>query len=393
MKLKQKLYDLQNQKKALLEEAKGILLKDGVTDAYKAKFAEATALDGDIEAVKALIAQDEASGAPAPGLRGAMAQEGGSAENPYEKAVKSLASAARTGFKIKAAGDMMQEGVNADGGYTVPSDIVTKIIELREAEGSLLTEVTRETVSTNTGSRTIKRRSQHAGFATVAEAAKFPKLATPQFETLHYTIEKRGGYLPVTNELLADSDNNIADFVIRWFAAESRVTANKLILTELQAKTEQDLKDLDGVVKAWLGLGSGFRTSSKVYTNDDGLAWLATLKDKNGRYMLSPNPAQPYSWQLSAGPAIIPIVSYDNQILPTTGTKIPFILGDLKAAVVYWDRQLLEIRSFDQATFGELNAAEQDLTIWRGSQRDDASTLDPDAYVNGYIDTSAASGG
>ena len=49
------------------------------------------------------------------------------------------------------------------------------------------------------------RRGQHQGFATVAEAAKFGKAATPQFAVLEYSIEKRGGYLPVTNELLEDS--------------------------------------------------------------------------------------------------------------------------------------------------------------------------------------------
>ena len=37
---------------------------------------------------------------------------------------------------------MMQEGVDADGGYTVPEDIVTKIIELREARESLLEATT-----------------------------------------------------------------------------------------------------------------------------------------------------------------------------------------------------------------------------------------------------------
>lgn len=389
MNLKQKLYDLQNRKKTLLDEAKAILLKDGLTDAYKAKYDEAISLDAEIEAVKALISQEEAPGMPQPNLRGAMSQGGGTPENTMEKSIKSLASAARSGFKVKAAGDMMQEGVGADGGYTVPQDIVTRIIELREAEGSLLTEVTREKVSTNSGTRTIKKRSQRTGFATVAEAAKFPKLATPQFVTLQYTIEKRGGYLPVTAELLADSDNNISDFIMRWFAAESSVTAHRLILQKLQTKEASDLGNLDGIVKAWLGLGSAFRSSSKVYTNDDGLGWLATLKDANGRWLLSPNPSEPGVWRLAAGPAILPIVPYANDQLPTSGTKLPFILGDLKSAVVYWDRQILELRGFDQATFGALNAAEQDLIIFRGSQRDDCSILDDAAYVNGYVDTAA----
>lgn len=123
--------------------------------------------------------------------------------------MKAFAEAARSGFPTarKAAGDMMSEGVDADGGYTVPADIVTKIISLRQAKESLLDLVTVTPVKTRSGRRTIKKRGQHQGFATVAEAAKFGRTATPRFTTLSYEIEKRGGYLPVTNELLADSDN------------------------------------------------------------------------------------------------------------------------------------------------------------------------------------------
>lgn len=44
----------------------------------------------------------------------------------------------------------------------------------------------------------------------------------------------------------------------------------------------------------------------------------------------------------------------------------------------------------DVAVVGELNAFEQDLTLWRGSLRDDCTERDGDAYVNGYIDTAAA---
>lgn len=36
---------------------------------------------------------------------------------------------------------MMQEGVNADGGYAVPEDIVTAIIDRRDSKESLLGEV------------------------------------------------------------------------------------------------------------------------------------------------------------------------------------------------------------------------------------------------------------
>lgn len=54
------------------------------------------------------------------------------------------------------------------------------------------------------------------------------------------TIKKRGGYLPVINELLEDSDNNIAAIAKEWLADEARVTANKEILAVIQAKEAED---------------------------------------------------------------------------------------------------------------------------------------------------------
>ena len=41
-------------------------------------------------------------------------------------------------MSLEVARKVMQEGVDADGGYTVPVDIVAKIISLRESKESLL---------------------------------------------------------------------------------------------------------------------------------------------------------------------------------------------------------------------------------------------------------------
>lgn len=398
MELKQKKYDLMNTRKGLLDEAKVILMKDGQTEDYTAKMAEVDKLNGQIEAVDALIAQEEKSfggGEPAPegSLKGG-ALGSGAEETGYEKAVKAFAAAARAGFPTqKASGDMMQEGVNADGGYTVPEDIVTAIIERRGSKESLLDEVRVVNVNTKSGRRTFKKRSQHSGFATVAETAKYGKVATPQFETLTYEIEKRGGYLPVTAEVYEDSDANIAMLAQEWLGDEARVTANKEILEAINAKEFTDLKDLDGILKAWVGLGSAFRATSKLTTNDDGLLWLGTLKDQNGRYLLTPNPADPKQLQLCVGPYVLPVKTYDNDTIPTTGTKIPMIIGDLKEGVVYWDRRSFSVKISDTASVGNLNAFEQDLILWRGSLRDDCTQWDDEAFVNGYIDTAAEAAG
>ncbi len=389
---KQKLYTLKDERNQALEAADAAL-DAGNLEEYEAKLAEVKGFNAQIEGVEKLLREQErfAGQEPAAGHPG-LEREG--EEDGYTKAVKRFADAARSGFRVaKAAGDKMQEGVEADGGYTVPQDIVTRIISLRDSKESLLREVRVIPVTTKSGRRTFKKRGQHTGFSTVAEAAKFGKTATPQFTTISYDIEKRGGYLPVTNELLEDSDSNIAAVAEEWLGDEARVTANKEILTIVATNDSTDLKDLDGILTAWVGLGSTFRSTSKLYTNDDGLAWLGTLKDTTGRYLLSPNPAEPKQLQLCVGPYILPVKTYDKDTMPSTGTKIPLILGDLREGIAYWDRRQFAIKVSDVATVGELNAFEQDLTIWRGSLRDDCTAWDEKAWVNGYIDTAAGAGG
>lgn len=382
---KQTLYQLKSDRAEAVNAADTALAEKRLED-YNAEMEKVKAFNGQIEQVEKLLAERERFGEPAPAPAGAPVVEQETEAKGYEAAVKSFAAAARAGFpKTKAAGNLMQEGVDADGGYTVPQDIVTRIINLRGAKESLLDEVTVIPVTTKSGRRTIKKRGQHQGFATVEELGKMGKAATPQFTTLSYEIKKRSGYLPVTNELLEDSDNNIAAVVEEWLGDESRVTSNKEILAVIKKKASQDLKNLDGILTAWVKLGSAFRATSKLITNDDGLLWLGTLKDGNGRYLLTPNPADSKQLRLCIGPHVLPVKTYDNETIPTVDGKIPMILGDLKEGVVFWDRRQFSVRTFDQAVVGDFNAAEQDVTIWKGSQRDDCTQRDDGAFVNGYI--------
>ena len=395
----QELLELKHKRAEKLAQGKELLAKKDL-EGHKALMAEIDSLNAEIEAVEKQLDLEtqfsEADDGPASKVYAPGPE--GEGEDGYAQAVKSFAAAARNGFQVAKADTAptghMREGSDSDGGYTVPEDIVTKIITLREAKESLLGEVRVVNVTTKNGRRTIKKRGQHQGFATVAEAAKFGKTATPQFTVLEYEIEKRGGYLPVTNELLADSDNNIAAIVEEWLADEARVTANNEILAVIQAKTAKDLKDLDGILTAWVGLGSTFRATSKLITNDDGLLWLSTLKDGNGRYLLTPNPADSQQLRLCVGPHVLPVKTYDNGTIPTKDGKIPMILGDLKEGVVYWDRQVFSVKVSDTAVVGDFNAFEQDMTIWRGSLRDDCTQWDDAAFINGYVAPSAgASGG
>ena len=163
------------------------------------------------------------------------------------------------------------------------------------------------------------------------------KTDLPKFERITYKIEKYGGYLPITNELLADSDENITNFVSQWMADQSRVTRNKLLLAELKTANFSKytvIKSIDDITKALnVTLGAAYKNTAKIITNDNGLQELQLLKDANGRPLLNPNPADPMKMQISAGANVIPVVVLPNADFPNVKNRnnyAPIIIGDLK---------------------------------------------------------------
>lgn len=362
-----------------------VYLEDGDTEKANASLDEAQKLKEQYEAEKRLYEMTKETNTPSD--KELEAQKGQKQEISSEKA---FADAARRGFKAT-----MTEGTNADGGYTVPEDIRTRVETYRDSKESLLKYVRVEKVTTDKGARTFKARANQTGFAKVAEAGNIGAGTTPTFERIQYDIDKYAAYYPVTNELLADSDANITNILTEWIGDESRVTANKLILEQIKTNTATEIKNgVDGIKKVLnQTLGSAFKPTSKIFTNDDGLQYLDTLKDSDGDYLLQPNPTDPMKMQLCAGASVIPVVVIPNADMPTDDTtdagssksRIPMIIGDLKEGIVYWDRQMLSLMMSTVASAGSLNAFEQDLTLIRAIEREDVTPRDKKAFVNGYI--------
>lgn len=415
--MNKKLLELLNQINDKKAEVETLANERKLEEARAAK-EELKAMQEQFELLKDVVDPNGDGTIPVPGNTIPVPADGA------KDSTKAFADAARNRFH-----NSMSEGTAADGGYTVPEDIQTRINTYREAKASLLNLVTVEKVTTNKGQRTYKKRAQQTGFAKVGEGGKITGKDTPQFERLDYEIEKYAGYFYATNELFADSDANITNTLISWIGDESRVTANKLILEQINTIATTALADLDDIKKALnVTLGQAFKPISRIVTNDDGLQWLDTLKDSDGDYLLKPNPAEPMQMQLCAGATIVPVSVIPNVDLPSdnvytktsdgtitpgktyytesggvytpvaepqsgqlstyyevTGQSIPMIIGDLKEAIVYWDRQQTSIMTSNIASIGTINAFEEDLTIFRAIEREDVTTRDTAAVVNGRI--------
>lgn len=359
-------------------EAKGFMSGEN-KDVAKANaiMDEVATLKSEYETEKRIFEAEKETGAPTETQVEAKAKE------KEVDAVAKFGRDARAGFRLDKS---MNEGTAADGGYAVPEDIVTRIEKYRDSKFSLLSLVRHVVVKTNKGQRTFKKRAQQTGFTKVGEGGKIGAKATPQFERINYEIEKYAGYFPVTNEVLDDSDSNLGETLIEWIGDESRVTANNLIIAAIKTKEAVDLVNMDGIKKAInVTLGQAFKNTAKIITNDDGFQYLDTLKDGNDRYLLAPMPGDVMGSTLQIGANRIPVVVVPNADMPTDAGKVPFIIGDLNEGIVYWDRKQMNIKISDVAVVGDLNAYEEDLTLYRAIEREDVTTRDEAAFVNGYI--------
>lgn len=301
--------------------------------------------------------------------------------------VADFAKAVRNIVKGVPVGTGLAEGVGERGGYTVPEDVSTRIEYYKDVDYSLESDIDVVGVSTNKGSRTYQKKTTPNTFVDIDEnEAITEEIAAPLFERLPYAIQDRAGFMPVSNDLIDDSDANIVDVVAQWLAKADINTTNKKVLALVAEKQQTDLKDINGIKKALnVTLGQAYKTGAKIYTNDDGLNYLDTLVDGNGRPLLNPDPTAPANLQLRCGTTVLPIKVLPNSVMATATNKVPFIVGNLFDYARKYDRKKTTIDASTVATIGSFNAFAQNMTLMRAIQRNDYRVKDKDSIVNGYI--------
>ncbi|MGG0448488.1 phage major capsid protein [Bacillus mycoides] len=283
----------------------------------------------------------------------------------------------------------LSENTGKDGGYIVPEDITTTINQLKQTVDSLEQYVSVQPVSTNKGSRTLEKRAASTPFAPLSEYGNpnaMQEIASPQFDRLSYAIEDYAGFLPVPNDLLDDTDQALESYLRQWIAKKSIATRNYLILQEVNKLTKVDFKDYKGIKTALnVTLDPVFSAVANIVTNQDGFNYLDQIEDKDGRPLLQPDPTNPTRKLLSGKPVIV----LSNKTIATDKDgKVPFIVGDLKEAIVLWDRKQLSI---DMTKEGG-NAWRSNTSEFRAIEREDVTLWDSEAVVYGQITVVAKPG-
>lgn len=269
-----------------------------------------------------------------------------------------------------------------DTSIVVPVDVETRINELIKQETNLAAYVRNEQVTTLSGSRVLEKRARHTPFQVIAEYGEVPELAGPEFEEITYKVKKRGGFLPLTSELLDDNDANLLDYIVRWLGQKVPATYNSLILPILNGITAGDVADADDIKKLKnVEIIPAFANRATWFTNQDGFNWLDTIKDSNGRYLLQDDIAAGTGKMLLGRPVVV----VENELWPSevedTDTKAPLVFGDLTEYIVHFQRKGYELASTREGG----DAWRRDTLEMRALMRDDFVTWDDAAVVAGRI--------
>lgn len=270
---------------------------------------------------------------------------------------------------------------DGDSSLIVPQDIQTKINELMRELNDLSQYVRVEQVNTLSGSRVLEKDEDMTPFAVVGEYGKIEETDNPKFVPISYKVVKRAGILPITNELLADNDRNLVNYVTRWISRKAVVTRNSLITGILDGIDKQDLADLDAVKGVLnVDLDPAISFNSIFLTNQDGYNWLDQQKDGNGRYLLQDDITQPGRKLLFGRPLAI----CSNRHLKSEDGKAPLIVGNLKQLIVLFSRKFYELATSNVGG----NAWRHDTTELRTIMRDDIKLWDDGAGLFGQLDIS-----
>lgn len=362
--MKKKLLELLNKKQGIVNRMKSTN-EAGDTAGFAAAQNELADVDAEIARVQAIM--DAEASVPAP--EGGMPQEPGaqsgegeavnSAEcmHAFAECIRAQARGNRRAFDENADivrraaavenANQMTEGTPADGGLIVPEDVQTTINELRRSLVPLADLFSVENVSFLSGTRVVDTQPTK-GFTKMSEMDTIPNDDKPAFAKLSYKVEDYGLFLPVSNDLLRDTDQALLAYISRWMAKKQVITENNLLVTKLAAldaaATAATAANVIATLKKLLNvsLDPAISATAHFIVNQDGFNALDQLLDANKRPLLQPDPSA------AAGKMLFgrPVAVVSNGTLATT-TTAPIYFGDFTQYATLFRRQPMELASTD----------------------------------------------
>ena len=220
----------------------------------------------------------------------------GRASDAYKDA---MLSAMRSNFRNVS--NVLQEGVDADGGYLVPEEYDRRLIDVLDGENIMRSLATKITTA---GQHKINIAATKPATAWIEEGGAL-SFGDATFDQIYLDAYKLHVAIKVTEELLYDNAFGLENYIITQFGkalanAEEDAFLNgdgKGKPTGIFAKTGggQIAGTLTAAIKSddlidlVFGLKRPYRKKASFIMNDATLASLRKLKDNNGAYIWQPS--------------------------------------------------------------------------------------------------------
>lgn len=245
-----------------------------------------------------------------------------------------------------------RDGVSGITSPDVAPTIPESILYNPESEVKSVTDlsklVTQFQATTASGKYPVLKRATER-MNSVAELAKNPALAKPEFEEVDWKVETYRGAIPLSQESIDDSAIDLTSLVANNANEQKINTTNFAIAAVLKAFTAKTVagESVDDI-KHILNVDLDPAYNKSIIASQSFYQYLDTLKDKNGQYLLHEaiNEGSP---RTLLG---VPVVVVEDELFGAAGEAHAFI-GDLGRAVLYANRKDIQVRWVDNEVYGQ----------------------------------------
>lgn len=231
---------------------------------------------------------------------------------------------------------------------TIPESILYNPENEVKSVTDLAQLVTQFQATTASGKYPIVKRAT-ARMNSVAELAKNPDLAKPQFEEVDWKVQTYRGAIPLSQESIDDSAIDLTALVANNANEQKVNTTNFAIASVLKSFTAKTIagESVDDI-KHILNVDLDPAYNKTIVASQSFYQYLDTLKDKNGQYLLH-EPITDGSPRMLLG---VPVTVVEDELLGAAGEAHAFV-GDLARAVLYANRKDIQVRWVDDNIYGQ----------------------------------------
>ena len=246
---------------------------------------------------------------------------------------------------IRSKGQKREGLTTVDGGALIPKEVLEpQKTKVRSVDLSKLVRVV--PVTTGSGEYAVISKSKNKMKKT-SELEKNPDLAKTPINKVNWTVDTYRGELSVSKEMIDDANYDIMGLVEEDAVNQEVNTKNFEIASILKSATAVNASGFDGL-KDVINKKIPSVYDVCIVATDSMFSALDKVKDKEGRYMLQPDPTSPTGYKFKNKI----IYTVPDDLLGAENDMKAFI-GDVYEFVALFDREQTTVKWTPNEIYGE----------------------------------------